>query len=309
MLTRKTLGGVSLLLLAGMLAACLWPFNPFPANEARWVADGPGLEFRRHGIVVAAGPFRFPESAPEGTASLEVFLQPALTEDQNTILAVSAPGNPLGLELQQYYDELLVRRRFRDEQGQRRVAMLEVERVFRAGQPVLLAIVAGREATAVYVDGKKRASGGRLRLTRADFAGRLVFGTSPTHSAPWRGRLLGLALYGRELGAAEAARNHSRWRRGKPPEEPAALYRFSEGGGSVARDGAGSGPALIIPSNYRLPDKPVLFWPHWSDLQRLNFWVDVGANIVGFVPFGFFVCGYFASIPARRPVLLAILAG
>jgi hypothetical protein len=80
-------------------------------------------------------------------------------------------------------------------------------------RPVALAAVFDRGRLAVYRDGRRvveRDLGGDLAGWRP---GPLVFGDRPGGGGGWAGRLEGVALYGRALGAQEVAENVERYRR------------------------------------------------------------------------------------------------
>ncbi len=49
----------------------------------------------------------------------------------------------------------------------------------------------------------------------------------------------------------------------------------------------------------------------WDEFrQDWNYWKDVGINVAGFIPLGFFFCAYFYSVRRiKRPVLLTVALG
>src|SRR5262249_2283220 len=71
-----------------------------------------------------------------------------------------------------------------------------------------------------------------------------------------------------------------------------------------------SAPPLMIPVYFSIPHKPLLASPvdefDWTPSYR----ADVIANILGFMPFGFVLCGYFAlSHPRPQAILISTLVG
>ena len=71
-----------------------------------------------------------------------------------------------------------------------------------------------------------------------------------------------------------------------------------------------SAPPLMIPPHFSVPHKPLLASPieefDWTPSWR----ADVIANILGFMPFGFVLCGFFAlSRPRPQAILISTLVG
>jgi VanZ family protein len=219
----------------------------------------------------------------------------------------------LHFELQQYLDELLVQR-IVNARPRQRVEVLEIEKVFQAAEIVLITLTSGPTGSAVYINGRKVKDVSQQRLAAEDLAGPLVIGTSPTHSSPWQGELLGMALYNQQLGDEEVAQGYLQWKAAGAPDERAtaslvSLYRFDERAGRASQDVIGNGPALNIPARYVLPNKPILARPPLREMRRLHFWADVAVNIGGFMPLGFFLCVYFSLASVRNPVIVAIAGG
>ena len=88
-----------------------------------------------------------------------------------------------------------------------------------------------------------------------------------------------------------------------------ALYPFQESSGDVAHARFGRSPNLYIPHSFQLPHKPLLrVWP--SDLRWRGNRRDIGIKVVGFMPFGFFLCAYLsADPPSGRAALLTVFYG
>ena len=311
---QKFLGAITIFILIGLLVAGLWPFDPYPPNEVSWLSHGNGLHLGNHAAIWSASPLQLPGSQGEEFCSFEVWLQPAVEDGTQTLLAFSTPENPLRLELQQYLDSLLILRNRADQPGRSENAEMEIDHVFRREKQVLITITSGPRRTAVYVDGRLVKSSARLGLTKDDLAGQLVFGTSPVGNDSWRGDLLGLALYDRELTETQVAQNYRGWiQSGRPSsletEGTVALYLFDEHAGSVVHGSARWAPSLSIPEHFKVLRKPVLARPRGKDFVRLNFWEDVFLNVGAFIPLGFIVCAYLSSAQTRRAALAAIIVG
>jgi hypothetical protein len=152
-------------------------------------------------------------------------------------------------------------------------------------------------------------------LSSPDFTGQLIINNSAVAHAGGAGQLRGIAIYNRELTAAEALEHSHAWiRNGQPAtsEDPGlvALYLFREGSGNVVHNQIKSGVDLYIPDRYLVLHEPFLrvpwkeFYPTWGYCQ------DVMVNIVGFMPFGFCFYAYFRWVAERsRPLLAAVALG
>ena len=130
----------------------------------------------------------------------------------------------------------------------------------------------------------------------------------------WQGQLRGLAIYNRELTAAEVLQHYDAWTRNQQAEikneGPAALYLCNEGAGNVVHSQTNSGNDLHIPERYFVLRAPFLELP-WDEFQpSWSYCKNVLINIGGFVPLGFFFCAYFSSVRRlNRAALATILLG
>jgi hypothetical protein len=59
---KKRLGILCGITVTAMLAATLWPFNPFPRNEVRWLTEANGISFGNAGLVISEEPLRTQET-------------------------------------------------------------------------------------------------------------------------------------------------------------------------------------------------------------------------------------------------------
>ena len=96
----------------GLLAAGLWPFDFFPANQVRWLPQGNGLGFDPPGIVLSSGMFEPPMAEGHPYCTVEIWLQPrdAYLPESATVLEFQGPSNIEGFRFQQYRDDMFVRR-------------------------------------------------------------------------------------------------------------------------------------------------------------------------------------------------------
>ena len=303
---------VCLAVLATILTLGLWPFH-VPANDAAWLNDRSGLEFRGTSTAISSGVLQIPKSGEESGGSLEIWLRPGRIWDSSTFVAFCSPGNPLQLLLRQSQTDLEIQTT--ENHGWRAATVkLYVNDVFRKARSVFVTIASGAQETSIYVDGVLVITARQFRLSAKHFTGRLVVGDSPGQQDSWRGQLFGLAVYHRELKPSQAIHHFLAWTRAGRPgtvedERNVALYLFDERAGKVAHNAAGPGLDLEIPKKYVVVDKIFLepFWREFS-LSR-NYLAAALKNIVGFIPLGFCFYSYLTTLRVKRARLATVILG
>src|ERR1035437_6922676 len=184
-----------------VLSLGLWPFHS-PHNEVTWLENHNGLRFGSSSTVISSRAFQMTSAEDGASGSVEVWLQPRRIWDSSaTFLAFSTPGNPSHFSLRQSQVDLELRPGIRDDR-------LYVRNVFRRPGRVFLTITSGIHGTAVYTNGVLARMAPQLRLAAQEFTGPLVLGDSPRQTDSWSGDLLGLAIYRRELTAAQVLRHY-----------------------------------------------------------------------------------------------------
>ncbi len=311
---QKGLGAICVSVLCAILAAALWPFNPYPKNLVTWLHHENGISFGGRGVVLSSGTFELP--GPEGitSASLELWLEPAADNDSTNVLAFSSPESPEQFRLRQSFDSWLFLHQILDRDHRSRTAGLWIEHAGHAKKQRFITITSGPQGTTVYLDGVAVKTSPSFRLASKDLSGQLVLGSSPVRYDTWLGKLRGLALFHHELTASQVAGHCQAWTDGQfeaiRHDHPVALFPFNERAGKIVHNEVTSGPHLDIPESYDVPYKPFLkvpwkeFYPNRAYLQ------DVLINIVGFIPFGFFFCAARArGRPAWKAVIVTIVLG
>jgi hypothetical protein len=309
--TRGILGFICLVLLCGVLYAGLHPFHA-PANQVAWVANADAVRFGEYGTILSS------ESIPPPgfggvERSIEIWAQPALIVDSNTLLAFYSPASPRQLSLSQSLSDLKI-----SVQSSSAWRSLKIERIyigdaFRDGKSAFWTVTFGQSGTAIYRDGQL-AGKSRLMPSSGEFSGRLVVGNSPMSNTSWPGTLRGLAIYDTALDRAQIERHYSSWTRGKAPaltpdDVCIALYLFNEHAGRVVHNRVRSGGDLYIPPKYMVLRQTVLD-PLWRAFEwTRGFWQDAFINVAGFIPFGCFFCAYFSARGLGSPALRASALG
>jgi hypothetical protein len=312
---KRVLAACCVFVLCGILTAGLWPFTPFPKNDVSWLANENGVHFGDHGTILSSGTFRMTTASPEIACTLEIWLQPGLIEDTNTMLAFYSPENLVSFSMHQALSDLMLQRDLRDAHGRVSPVRVDVSYVFQEGKEVFITITSRAEATSVYLDGNLLMVSSHFGLSGKDLTGLLVVANSPVANDSWSGRLRGIAIFNRELTAAEILRHYDSWTKGGRPEiheneEPRALYLFEERAGTVIHNHIPSAPDLYIPAHYMIVH-PVLLERPWNEYYPgLGYYKNLLINIGGFIPLGFFLCTYLAlARRVSRAVAVTIVIG
>lgn len=308
---KKTVAIICFGILSVMIVAAFWPFNPHPTNHVTWLSGQNGLRFNSGGMILSTKSFEFADSPSTAGVSLELWLEPSQENYSNALLAFSSPVNPEQFRLRQSHDFLLILQEPRTHPRHMGMTWLWVSHAFQAHKRRFIAISSGASGTTVYLDGIPAENSSTFKIDPKGFSGRLIVGTSPTVYDTWRGNLFGLALFGRELTAAQVSEHYQAWVRGLPEtlksDQPAALYTFGEPSGTVAHNQVTSGPDLVIPASFSVPCKPFLKSPWREFYPNQAYLRDVLINIAGFVPFGFFFCMLFSSSESSRKAVVATI--
>ena len=305
----KILGALCALILCGILTAGLWPFHS-PSNQVTWRKSANGLHFGRNGTIFSSGSFATSGRGDRSSCALEIKL--GVTPDsEHTLLAFYTPKHPLQFLMRRYHSGIVLRSEALQQPfkiNQRK----STSPCFRPAQPELITITSGSAGTAVYVNGVLQDVRRQFHISSDNFTGRLVLGTSPIESDSWSGELLGLAIYQHEL-TSDGAPTFHKLGQGPTELEPnhgvLALYLFDEHRGRTIHDRSGSGLTFTSQNDIRSSGK-VLRAPWKGFRASWSYWKDVGINIGGFIPLGFFFFAYLTMArKTSRPALLTVLIG
>lgn len=313
--TKVRLYGIGcLLIVVGILVACLWPFHA-PINQVTWLAHRNGLRFGHYGTIVSQGAIDLTcQSVPPG-CTIEIWLRPKFLWKQGSILAFYDPRHRGGFWLRQSNGSFIV-----DTEPWKREDVSKSQEFF-AGNTfarvgfIFLTLTSGLQGTRAYIDGVLVRPVQKFRIPADDFRGRLVVANSPVLNDSWSGELKAIALYSDEMTAEQVLRNYDAWMRtGKPDRKDSsravALYLFDGHSGSVIHNRAGANGDLYIPKRFSELHHTLLrqpwdeFAPNWGYLE------DVLINIAGFIPLGFFCYAYLSLIRGvKRAVLVTVIFG
>ena len=308
------LRAVCAFILLGILVAGLWPFHA-PRNEVSWLSQRNGLLFGKYGSIVSAGPFKAHLPRPDRSCSLEIRLEPSRVKASGTILAFYWPESQVvPFALRQSLGDLELLRRSDDPLHDAKRVKLYVDDLFLSHQqPVLVTISAGQSGATIYADGALVKKAPNFRLSSEELTGQLVIGNAPATTDEWAGQVSGLALYDRELTVDEVSKHYESWTKGKQAslaesDGAVAYYLFNEGEGNVVHNRVDPATDLLIPERFFVLHEEFLERP-WNEYRPdWNYWKDVGINITGFIPLGFFFCAYFLSVRTTKRAVLSTIA-
>ncbi len=309
-INRKILAFICASVLVAILTAGLWPFTPYLDNNVSWSTGSNGLQFGAHGAVLSAGTFQTSNARDEPSCSIEIWLRPALTNANRTILDFYNAENPATFRLRQYGDDFLVQRGVPDQQKKIKIYEIDMNHLFRRQGQFFVTITSGAQGnTSVYLNGALLMMTSHWGLTNNNFTGQLVIGNSPVRNDSWSGQLQGLAIYNQQLTATQILQHYNAWTKAGRSEtseeqDPIALYLFQEQAGRTVHNQVASGPALYIPDHFFILHQPLLESPWTNFRPDWNYFKDDLINIAGFAPLGFFFCAFLSSAFHRRHALV-----
>jgi len=286
-----------------ILIAGLWPFNFNPVNKAEWLKNERGIRFYLgQGIVFSPEPLTAREPASENTAvTIELLIRPDKEPDDavSSILTLCRNGQSDQFILGQWKSELIVRVPVIKAKLQERYHEIAVGGALMKRMTRLITVSSGKNATDIYIDGMRKKQFSQYALIRDNqgLSGHLILGVSPVGTAPWTGSLLGLAIYDRTLNAREVLDHDLAWRQGGKQllaleNKPIALYLFDERSGQRIQNHAGSHNDLLLPATFKPFHRMILGMPNNDQWFSRTNQMDVIINILGFIPFGFFLLAW-----------------
>ena len=176
--------------------------------------------------------------------------------------------------------------------GKKTYREIGIRDALKKGDKRFVTITSGVDGTNIYVDGILMKSSPRFHLFSMNEkpSGKILLGNSPTGGDYWTGNLLSLAIYDRILTGEEVfKRFHVSKKSGE--EGPVSFYLFDEHSGTLAHDSVGD-HHLVIPARFEILQKTILI-PPWEDFRfNRSYLIDILTNVLGFIPFGFFLSAY-----------------
>jgi VanZ family protein len=304
-----------LCILGTILVAGLWPFHA-PRNRVKWLQNKDGLEFIPDSGIRSTEAFHSKSQKDNTSESIEIWLVPSSIRSPNTILSFDGSDHPgAAFLLRQYKDELIVRQPYIDSHGIPQVKWLAVGNAVSEGKSTFVTITMGERGTSIYLNGILSESFANRGKSTNNLTGLLVVGDAPQGRDCWPGQVLGLAMYGSQLTPSQVAEHYASWKRDRQPvirndEAQMALYTFKERKGRVVLNQLDFTNKLIISDHYFALHPQFLssvmrdYQPTWA------YWQNVGVNIVGFLPYGFFFAILWSEVwTVKHPAVTTISVG
>jgi hypothetical protein len=284
-----------LVVLAVTLSAGLWPFSFHPRNRVSWDAQGGGLQFADPGTAMSAGEFQ--GHPTEQGRSVELWIEPDLDWESGTILAFYVPKTKPALQLRQSGDDVVYTTSREAARSSGKPRNVFVDHTFHRKEPVLITLSSIANTLEIYVNGILKKTAGGMQIRADDFRGTLILGNAPYGNLSWRGKFRGLAFYDHALGAEEIKEHLAIWRRAPAEmvrQNPATLYLFAEREGQRVPNAGKTGPDILIPAHYTIPE-PGFLVPFWKEYApNAAYAKDLAVNVLGLVPLGFCFAALFA---------------
>ncbi|MGA2539372.1 MAG: VanZ family protein, partial [Terracidiphilus sp.] len=265
---------------------------------------------------MSASPFQTRTVQADDSCSLEIWLKPSRIDSRagGIILAFYLPeSRVVPFALRQFRGGLVLEHNNQDTSGKK--TEIYVGDVLNVQKAVLVTITSSEAGTATYADGRLVKRVANFAISSQDLTGQFVIGNAPTTAYSWSGQLKGLAIYNRELSAAEVSQSFVGWTNGVQPDSAkgqavVARYRFDEGQGNVVRNEVDPSTNLLIPQRFFVLDEQFLERP-WDEYRSgWRYWKDVAVNVVGFIPLGFCFYAYFSKVrKVEHPAALTITLG
>jgi len=318
---KNVFGLICLAITVGILAAGLWPFNFFPENKVTWLKNQNGVEFYGQSLVYSNIPFFQPSdlstgstaivpafqhsNIPVNSISIDLCLQ-STTEESPHLGHIFSFFDEHGSEIffiGQWRSYVLLGKGIHGKKNYREMGIRDV---LKKGDKRFVTITSGVDGTNIYVDGILMKSTPKFHLFSMNEKplGRIVLGNSPKGNEYWTGNLLSLAIYDRALTGEEISQHfHDSKKSGEGG--PVSLYLFGEHSGTLVHDSVGD-HHLVIPSRFAVLKKTILV-PPWEDFRfTRSYLMDILTNILGFIPFGFFLPSYLWIRKPTSPIRLLL---
>jgi len=283
------------------LAAGLWPFSFRERNNVSWNEAGNGLHFGDPGMAVSEGTF---QGLPgDQGRSIELWIEPDLSWQASTILSFYVPKTRPVLQVRQSGDDLVFTSAHGIGENLSKPKNVFIDHAFHRNEAVLITLCSSANGLEIYINAVLKKSISGMRIRGEDFQGTLIVGNAPYGNLSWRGEYRGLAFYNHILPADVIKEHYATWQRNRAniaQRNASTLYLFAEGKGEHVRNQGRTGPDLIIPTNYTIPE-PGFLVPFWKEYTPTGAYAkDLAINVLGLVPLGFCFAALFAWTSGRR---------
>ena len=317
------LGTINFVILIGILTVGLWPFNFWPQNKVEWLRDRNGVHFYGQGIIFSESSIPLfsslastlsPQSSllsPAPSFSIELWLEP--DTEPNSLPHIFSLYDGQATEplfIGQWKSSLVLRTRMPDPKRSRPYREIGLRNALVKGQERFIAITSDEKGTSIYVNGRmERAYPNHILIpSEGILSYHIILGNSATGKGYWKGNLFRLTVSNRALTGEEILRH---FEDGLKTDQPSplneegliALYTFGKRLGRRIQDHIGN-HHLRLPDRFEILRRDILTSPRKDFRFNWSYLKDVIINILGFIPFGFFVSVYLREKKIRSRFLL-----
>lgn len=267
-------------------------------NNVSRIEGKNGIRFGHYGIAYSDKAFQSRACSNKTTElSLELAVRPDNSQDDHfkVLLSIHAGEDSEQLLIGQWRSSLIIMNGD-DYDGSKRTQKIGVHDALPPETCGFIQITSGSNGTHVYVNGHLKASNGRLKLRIPNKTSDavLVLGNSPYGKHSWTGNIYGLAIYEHILKPPDNASHFEQWSQRHefmfPRKiDPKFFYTFDDQKDLNKDDRSPKNHHLVIPSRIKILKKEILVAP-WNETRLdLKLVQDMVMNLVGFIPFGFFL--------------------
>ena len=322
---KKIIIGVNLTVLFVILVAGFYPFEFKPANKVYRLKNN-GVIINHSGMIYEANDeSRAPilsKMSVNSELSIEILLKPLSPSSYNisSILSFYDDNDFEIFMLAQWKSNLILRRRIVQLKNKYTYHEVDVPDTIFPGKKLFIALTMTQKGTSVYIDGIPKSFFPKYLITPDNNKfknSRIMIGNNPSIKYPLHGEIYGLAIYNCAFSATDISIHFMRWKKNdfkylSNESGIIELYPMNEKSGSIIGNIITKNNNMYIPKNLFAIKKTFLgmTWHHFW--RNKNFYKDLIINILGFIPFGFFLLALFVSYYKRNSInffIITILIG
>lgn len=182
---------------------------------------------------------------------------------------------------------------------------------------LFLSIASNKDSTIMYINGKPAKKCMKFPLIPENYINneQLILGNFPSGNSEWKGEMYVLSVYDTFLSEGQVFNNYKKWKLKKYEEyecNPKMMYLFNERTDSLVNNRVSPDYKLLIPPLFKTLKKEMLSLPRNLFRNKRSGAQDIILNILGFVPFGFFLAIVLLKIKVyskKQTCLLTIFSG
>jgi VanZ family protein len=278
----------------------LQPKGFYLYNNVKWLTNKKGMSFDKYSIAYTGPTF----SSSHSNLSIEIALRPhSMDDNRYQFILIFHSGEDAQQLIIGHWRSFLIVMNGDDYDGKKGTEKIVAADALIYQKTRFVTITSGEEGTKIYLDGVVAATNKDLKLKIPDSAmkARLVLGNSVYGRHYWSGDIYGLAIYRHTLTSEDVTLHFRKWSKMQNfsfahDNTPEALYLFDEKTGERVFDQAEEKHNLIVPFKMKILKKEFLT-PPWYDFRLDSpFIQDVIINILGFIPFSFFLTALLDNI-------------